>query len=119
MRKLSIALLGLSLASTAAAAKPDLTKEPVVAHFVIATLKGLPYPEGELDPAPDAVTLAYLATLKGCTYSDIEELRETDAVGIMWDCGPKVRLKQNGVVIYVRSGKIYKIVPSSVSMGRI
>ena len=118
MKKFLAILLGLALASPVAAAKPDLTKEPVVAHFVIATLKGLPYPDGELDPAPDATTLAYLATLKGCTYSDIEELSKIDAVGIIWDCGPKVRLKQNGVVIYVRGGKIYKILPSSVSMGR-
>ncbi len=117
MKKLGLILFGLAVAAPVSASKPDLTKEPVVAHFVIATLKGLPYPKGELDPAPDSETLAYLASLKGCTYVDIEEMREKDAVGIVWDCGPKVHLKKNGVMIYVRDGKIYKILPSSVSTG--
>ena len=117
MKKLALILIALAVAAPVMAAKPDLAKEPVVAHFVIATLKGLPYPEGEIDPAPDAETSAYLASLKGCTYVDIEAMREKDAVGIVWDCGPKKHLKKNGVMIYVRDGKIYKILPSSVSAG--
>ena len=114
MRRSLVALLALSLVSPAMASKPDLTKEPVVAHFVIATLNGLPYPDGELDPMPDAETMAYLATLKGCKYVDVDELSREGSVGVKWDCGKK-KIKYNGVELRISNGKITKILPSQVS----
>ena len=115
MKKLLSILIIFSLAAPALAAKPDPTKEPAVARFVVATLKGLPYREDDFDPMPSADVLEYLATLKGCKFVDIDSLSREGSVGVKWDCGPNVKLKYNGVEVQLSNGKITKILPSQVS----